>query len=130
MMHLPLTLLLAVQRPSAVRPPDTAQVVIVATTDVHGRIRGWDYARDQEAPGGLARAATLLESLRARYPEAVVLVDAGDLIEGNPFATYFARQDRRHPHPLIDALSSLQYDAAIPGNHAFNFGLGVLADAA
>ena len=132
MMRLPLTLLLALQQPSppVARAPDTAHVVIVATTDVHGRIRGWDYARDQEAPGGLSRAATMLESLRARYPDAVVLVDAGDLIEGNAFATYFARQDRRHPHPLIDALNSLQYDAAIPGNHEFNFGLGVLEDAA
>src|SRR2546425_5325363 len=132
MMRLPLTLLLTLQQPSppVARAPDTAHVVIVATTDVHGRIRGWDYARDQEAPGGLSRAATMLESLRARYPDAVVLVDAGDLIEGNAFATYFARQDRRHPHPLIDALNSLQYDAAIPGNHEFNFGLGVLEDAA
>src|SRR5437879_10469273 len=132
MMRLPLTLLLALQQPPppAARAPDTAHVVIVATTDVHGRIRGWDYARAQQAPGGLSRAGTLLESLRARYPDAVVLVDAGDLIEGNAFATYFARQDRRHPHPLIDALNSLQYDAAIPGNHEFNFGLGVLEDAA
>ena len=130
MMRLPLTLLLALQQPLVARSPDTAHVVIVATTDVHGRIRGWDYAKDQEAPGGLSRAATMLESLRSRYPDAVVLVDAGDLIQGNAFATYFARQDRRHPHPLIDALNSLQYDAAIPGNHEFNFGLGVLQDAA
>ncbi len=137
-MRLLLAVLAAVQQPApapapparlAARAPDTAHVVIVATTDVHGRIRGWDYTKDEEAPGGLARVATLLETLRARYPDAVVLVDAGDLLQGNPFATYFARQDRRHPHPLIDALNGLQYDAAIPGNHEFNFGLGVLQDA-
>ncbi len=130
-MRLLLAVLAAVQQPAPVpaRAPDTAHVVIVATTDVHGRIRGWDYTKDEEAPGGLARVATLLETLRARYPDAVVLVDAGDLLQGNPFATYFARQDRRHPHPLIDALNGLQYDAAIPGNHEFNFGLGVLQDA-
>src|SRR5437773_7616811 len=137
-MRLLLAVLAAVQQPApapapparlAGRAPDTAHVVIVATTDVHGRIRGWDYTKDEEAPGGLARVATLLETLRARYPDAVVLVDAGDLLQGNPFATYFARQDRRHPHPLIDALNGLQYDAAIPGNHEFNFGLGVLQDA-
>ena len=137
-MHFPLALFIALQQPSATpatsptasRAPDTAHVVIVSTTDVHGRIRGWDYVRDEAAPGGLSRAATLLETLRTRYPDAVVLVDAGDLIQGNPFATYFARQDRRHPHPLIDALNGLQYDAAIPGNHEFNFGLAVLQDAA
>src|SRR2546425_10893500 len=86
---------LAVQQP--VSPPsspasDTAHVVIVATTDVHGRALGWDYVRDAAAPGGLSRAASIIESLRAQYPDQVVLVDAGDLIEGNPFATYFAEQ--------------------------------------
>jgi 2',3'-cyclic-nucleotide 2'-phosphodiesterase / 3'-nucleotidase / 5'-nucleotidase len=114
---------------ASARQADTAHIVIVATTDVHGRARGWDYVRDQQFPGGLSRAATLLETLRARYPDAVVLVDAGDLIEGNPFAAFFARQDRRHPHPLIDALNALQYDAATPGNHEFDFGLGVLREA-
>src|SRR3989442_1484245 len=88
--------LLAVQQP--VSPPsspvsDTAHVVIVATTDVHGRVLGWDYVRDAAAPGGLSRAATTVETLRAQYPEQVVLVDAGDLIEGNVFAGYFAERD-------------------------------------
>jgi len=56
---------------------------------------------------------------------AVVLVDAGDLIQGNPFATHWAR----HPaavHPIVDALNRMQYDAAAPGNHEFNFGLDVM----
>src|SRR5207249_6565403 len=78
-MYLLLTVL-AVQQPAP--PPaspvsDTAHVVIVATTDVHGRVLGWDYVRDAAAPGGLSRAATMVETLRAQYPEQVVLVDAG-----------------------------------------------------
>jgi 2',3'-cyclic-nucleotide 2'-phosphodiesterase (5'-nucleotidase family) len=123
-MHLLLTLLLAVQS------ADTAHVVIVATTDVHGRVLGWDYVRDAAAPGGLARAATILETLRARHPGAVVLLDAGDLLQGNPFATFFAGQDRRQPHPVVDALNALQYDVATPGNHEFDFGLDLLRRAA
>lgn len=109
--------------------PDTAHVVIVATTDVHGRVLGWDYVRDAAAPGGLSRAATIIERLRAQYPDQVVLVDAGDLIEGNLFAAYFAREDPQHPHPVVDALNALQYDVATPGNHEFDFGLSVLGRA-
>jgi 2',3'-cyclic-nucleotide 2'-phosphodiesterase / 3'-nucleotidase / 5'-nucleotidase len=125
-----LVALLALQQP--VPPPsppvsDTAHVVIVATTDVHGRVLGWDYVRDVPAPGGLARAATIVESLRAQYPGQVVLLDAGDLIEGNPFATYFAERDSQRPHPLVDALGAMQYDAATPGNHEFDFGPDLLA---
>jgi len=79
--------------------------------------------RDAVAPGGLSRVATALETLRARYPGTVVLVDAGDLLQGNPFATFFGRYDKRQPQPIVDAMNALQYDAVTPGNHDFDFGL-------
>jgi 2',3'-cyclic-nucleotide 2'-phosphodiesterase (5'-nucleotidase family) len=98
-------------------------VVVVATTDVHGHATGWDYLLDRPFPGGLARAASAVDSLRALYPGRVILVDAGDLIQGDPFATYFARVNPRDPHPVIDAMNLMAYDAATPGNHEFNFGV-------
>src|SRR6267378_4143219 len=111
-------LLLAFQNPQVApaASPDTAHIVIVATTDVHGRVLGWDYVRD----------AVALETLRARYPGTVVLVDAGDLLQGNPFATFFGRYDKRQPQPIVDAMNALQYDAVTPGNHDFDFGLPLL----
>ncbi|HTY07317.1 MAG TPA: 5'-nucleotidase C-terminal domain-containing protein [Gemmatimonadales bacterium] len=106
--------------------PDSAHLVIVATTDVHGRVLGWDDARDVEAPGGLSRVATILSTLRTQYPGQVIVVDAGDLIEGNPFATYFGRVAPARPNPIVDALNALNYDAATPGNHEFTFGVDAL----
>src|SRR5260370_12077732 len=97
-----LSLLLALQapaRPARSPAPDTAHIVVVATTDIHGRVLGWDYVRDAATPGGLSRAATALETLRARYPSNLILVDAGDLLHGNPFAPFFALYHNRHPHP-------------------------------
>src|SRR5437660_8352815 len=126
-MHLLAALLIALQ---AVATPDTAHIVIVATTDVHGRVFGWDYVRDAAAPGGLSRAATALETLRSRYPGQLVLVDAGDLLQGNPFATFYGRYDKRQPQPIVDALNALQYDVVTPGNHDFDFGLDFLRRAA
>src|SRR5207249_1029830 len=79
--------------------------------------------------GSATRAPTMVETLRAQYPEQVVLVDAGDLIEGNLFAAYFAERDSQRPHPVVDALNAMQYDAATPGNHEFDFGTAVLARA-
>ena len=125
-MHLFSALLIALQAASA----DTAHIVIVATTDVHGRVFGWDYVRDAAAPGGLSRAATALETLRARYPGQVVLVDAGDLLQGNPFATFFGHYDKRQPQPIVDAMNALQYDVITPGNHDFDFGVDFLRRAA
>src|ERR1044071_156290 len=127
-MHIIAALCLAFQ--AAAASPDTAHIVIVATTDVHGRALGWDYVRDAASPGGLSRAATALETLRAPYPASLVLVDAGDLLQGNPFAAFYARDDKRQPQPIVDALNALQYDAVTPGDHDFDFGLDFLRRAA
>ncbi|HET7600207.1 MAG TPA: 5'-nucleotidase C-terminal domain-containing protein [Gemmatimonadales bacterium] len=102
---------------------DTTHLVLVATTDVHGHATDWDYLADAPFPGGLARAATVVDSLRARYPGRVLVVDAGDLIEGDPFASYFSRTAPRDPHPVIEALNLIGYDAATPGNHDFDYGV-------
>jgi 2',3'-cyclic-nucleotide 2'-phosphodiesterase/3'-nucleotidase/5'-nucleotidase len=128
-MFLLAALLVSVQNPPAAAA-DTAHLVIVATADVHGRVMGWDYVRDAAAPGGLSRAATVLETLRARYGANVLLLDAGDLLQGNPFASFFARVDTRQPQPIVDALNALQYDAVTPGNHDFDFGIEFLKRAA
>ena len=105
---------------------DSAHVVVVATTDVHGRATNWDYVLDREAPWGLSRVATVVDSLRRQYPGRVVVVDAGDLIQGDPFATYFATVQPTDPNPVVDALNGVGYDAWTPGNHEFNFGSAVL----
>jgi 2',3'-cyclic-nucleotide 2'-phosphodiesterase/3'-nucleotidase len=101
----------------------TAHLVVVSTTDVHGHATAWDYLNDRPFPGGLVRAGTVVDSLRRAWPGQVVLVDAGDLIQGDPLAAYLAQQRPRDPHPVLDAMSAMGYDAATPGNHEFNFGL-------
>jgi 2',3'-cyclic-nucleotide 2'-phosphodiesterase/3'-nucleotidase len=106
-------------------PVDTLHLVLVATTDVHGRVMGWDHAGDTAATGGLSRAATVLDSLRTRYPREVVLLDAGDALQGGALAAYFARVDPREVHPVVDAMNTLGYDVATPGDHDFDFGAGV-----
>jgi 2',3'-cyclic-nucleotide 2'-phosphodiesterase / 3'-nucleotidase / 5'-nucleotidase len=133
-MHLFSAILLVLQAapkpPAPAQLPDTAHLVIVSTTDVHGRVLGWDYVRDAGAPGGLSRAATALDILRERYGNSLILVDAGDLLQGNPFATFFGRYDKRQPQPIVEALNALRYDVATPGNHDFDFGVDFLRRAA
>ncbi len=119
---------------AAAQAPDSAHVVLVATTDVHGRATAWDYLADEAAPGGLTRVATVVDSLRRRFPGQVVVLDAGDLLQGNPYAAYHARPGRRGPNPIIEAMNLAGYDAATPGNHDFDWGVPelerALADAA
>jgi 2',3'-cyclic-nucleotide 2'-phosphodiesterase/3'-nucleotidase len=107
----------------ATRSVDTTRVVLVATADLHGYVTAWDYAQNAALPGGLVRAATVVDSLRSRYPGQVVLLDAGDALQGTALAAYFGDVRNRRPHPVVDAMSMLGYDAATPGDHDFDFGL-------
>jgi 2',3'-cyclic-nucleotide 2'-phosphodiesterase / 3'-nucleotidase / 5'-nucleotidase len=108
-------------------PAATRSLVVVATTDVHGRLRGWDYYDGRpDSTHSLAAAATVIDSIRSQHPGNVVLVDAGDLLQGNPLLTVASRDRGPAPHPMIAAMNAMQYDAAAVGNHEFNFGLPTL----
>lgn len=114
--------LLALLLGLSLAPTDTVRVVVVATTDMQGQVTDWDYLRNAPAAGGLARAATIIDSLRARYPDQVVVVDAGGAFSGNPLAAYYGREATRDPHPVVEAMNVVGYDAATPGDRDFDFG--------
>jgi 2',3'-cyclic-nucleotide 2'-phosphodiesterase (5'-nucleotidase family) len=113
------------QRPLESNAP--LDLVVAATTDVHGRLRGWDYyANAPDSLRGLSRAAPIIDSLRRGVSTSPVVVDAGDFLEGNPLAYVAARVDTEMPHPVIAAMNAVTYDAVAVGNHEFNYGLGTL----
>ncbi|MDQ3950172.1 MAG: 5'-nucleotidase C-terminal domain-containing protein, partial [Gemmatimonadota bacterium] len=62
----------------------------------------------------------------AMHPGRVVLVDAGDLLQGNPLTYVAARSPVGPAHPVIAAMNAARYDAMAIGNHEFNYGLPVL----
>ena len=107
----------------AIAPADTAHLVLVASTDLHGTATDWNYVQNLPWPGGLARAAAVIDSLRQLYPGQVVVVDAGDALAGNAFAAYYGRVGKRTPHPVVEAMSLAGYDVATPGEREFDFGL-------
>ncbi len=115
---------------SGVVTPAWAQkldLVVAATTDVHGRIRAWDYYSNQPDPKrSLASAATIVDSLRRLHPNRVLLVDAGDLLQGNPLTFVAAKVTPPPVHPVIAAMNVMRYDAAVLGNHEFNYGVPAL----
>jgi 2',3'-cyclic-nucleotide 2'-phosphodiesterase (5'-nucleotidase family) len=114
--------------PRAESAPATMDFVIAATTDIHGRVRGWDYDVDRPDPAvGLARAATIVDSLRHAAFGRVLLIDAGDITQGNALAFVGARVSRDSgATPVIAAMNAMHYDAAAVGNHDFNYGVPYL----
>ncbi|MFC3748935.1 bifunctional metallophosphatase/5'-nucleotidase [Paenibacillus sp. GCM10012306] len=104
---------------------DTITCEILVTSDLHGHIQPVDYRTREMSHQGLARIATLIHKERLHTPE-LLLIDNGDLIQGTPLAYYSATQGKEDQHPAISALNELRYDAAVFGNHEFNFGMDVL----
>ncbi|QJR34489.1 5'-nucleotidase C-terminal domain-containing protein [Gemmatimonas groenlandica] len=102
-------------------------LVIAATTDVHGRLRGWDYYANAPDPARtLAGAATIVDSVRTANPGRVLLVDGGDILSGNPLLYVAAKVAPPPVHPVIAAMNVMRYDAAVIGNHEFNYGVPAL----
>lgn len=105
-----------------------AHLRIMETTDLHVAVFPYDYYAD--APNdtmGLARTASIIEGIRAEAGNAM-LVDNGDIIQGNPMGDYLAYEKglNGNVHPIIAAMNTLGYDAATLGNHEFNYGLDYL----
>ncbi|HUQ81597.1 MAG TPA: 5'-nucleotidase C-terminal domain-containing protein [Gemmatimonadaceae bacterium] len=113
---------------ASVAGPVEFDLVVAATTDVHGRLRGWNYETNREDPvRGLARAASIVDSLRDALPGHVVLLDAGDLLQGNSLTYVAARvSPPEQPHPVMAAMNAMRYDASAVGNHEFNYGVPYL----
>ncbi|MEP6622429.1 MAG: 5'-nucleotidase C-terminal domain-containing protein, partial [bacterium] len=109
----------------------TFDLVVAATTDVHGRLRGWNYESNRpDSARGLSRAATIIDSLRAAEPGHVILLDAGDLLQGNSLTYVAARvAPAAAPSPVVAAMNAMHYDAAAVGNHEFNYGVPFLDNA-
>ncbi|HEV7345989.1 MAG TPA: bifunctional 2',3'-cyclic-nucleotide 2'-phosphodiesterase/3'-nucleotidase [Devosia sp.] len=105
-----------------------AHLRIMETTDLHVAVFPYDYYAD--APNetmGLARTASIIESIRAEAGNSM-LVDNGDIIQGNPMGDYMAYEKGLdgNVHPIIAAMNTLGYEAATLGNHEFNYGLEYL----
>ncbi len=104
---------------------------LLETTDIHVHLANYDYYQDRpDSAVGLASTAGLIAEARAEAPNNV-LVDNGDLIQGNPLGDYVARASgfaAGDVHPVHKAMNLLDYAVGNIGNHEFNYGLEFLED--
>lgn len=118
---------------AAERRSGVAHLRIVAISDLHAQLTGYDYIADRPAPGhGLTRLAAEIARIRRVTPNVLVL-DNGDTFQGGPAGEPAVAADGR-ASPVMAALNELGLDAATLGNHDFDFGIahlrGLLAEAA
>lgn len=98
-------------------------LTVLYTSDVHGHLLPYDEVRERPARGSLAQVATLVARLRAENPRTVVL-DGGDTLQGTPLThLVLADETADLADPTVAAMHRIGIDAAVLGNHEFNYGL-------
>ncbi len=98
---------------------------ILTTNDVHGCYFDSVYVGDR-TKNSLLAVSYLVDSVRAAVGgENVVLIDAGDCLQGDNAAYYFNYVDTLTPHLYGRMADYMEYDAVAVGNHDIETGHSV-----
>lgn len=100
-------------------------LTILETSDIHGNVLPINYSDNSFVNSGLGALSTLIAKERVINPSAI-LIDNGDMLQGTALTYYHAKINNELPNPMIEAMNLMGYDAAIIGNHEFNYGMEYL----
>ena len=102
-------------------------VVILSTTDMHGKCWETNLLTDLPEPHNMLRVSTAVNTMRDEYgKENVIVIDNGDLFEGDAVSELpllkYANGTSDLPPAMAVCLAHIGYDAFVVGNHEFDFG--------
>ena len=115
-----ITLAAALLLPANVMADSTSEskeVKIFATTDVHGSFFPYDFIEARPLNGSLARVASYVRRARENNPDGVILLDNGDILQGQPINYYYNFIEKDEANIAAQCLNYMKYDAHTCGNH-------------
>ncbi len=106
-------------------------LTIIHTNDLQSRLLGFapnaDFTpltiNDDKTVGGIARVANVIRNQKAIAPEQTLILDGGDWMMGTLFQTIGTSEGTE-----LRLMQAIGYDAAVIGNHEFDFNCNGLAD--
>jgi 2',3'-cyclic-nucleotide 2'-phosphodiesterase / 3'-nucleotidase len=101
---------------------DVITLSFIETTDVHGAIFPYNFIKAAPMKNSLAQIATFINAERAKKDRQVVLVDDGDVLQGQPTVYYYNFVKTDSPHIWSQVVNYLGYDAVAVGNHDIEAG--------
>lgn len=100
---------------------------MLQTSDVHGNFYPYNFITGEPSDGSLARVASAVRDVRSRMgDDAVIVVDNGDILQGQPTVYYYNYVDTVSPHIAARMLDFIGYDAGTIGNHDVETGRKVM----
>lgn len=100
----------------------TYHIELFSTNDLHGTLMSRGYTSDDYRPS-LSSAYGYLDSIRGVFGDGnVMLVDCGDVLQGDNATYYYNFVDDTTGHIVARVFNFMGYDVAVPGNHDFEAG--------
>jgi len=101
---------------------NTIKIRVIETTDVHGSIYPYDFIRDKKTNNSLANVYTYVKEQRANKNMETILLDNGDILQGQPVVYYSNFEATNREHICASVMNYMQYDAGTVGNHDIEAG--------
>src|SRR5512137_2387175 len=96
---------------------------ILHTNDFHGQLQAADPDPNKISTPGMARTARVINAIRAaKGASNVLLVDAGDEMQGSLLSNLGDGTALGKGAPTIATLNNIGYNVATFGNHEFDWG--------
>ena len=98
---------------------------IIFTTDVHGNYFPYDFRRERWSKGSLQRVHAFVAQAVKENSGNMLLIDGGDMLQGEPTAYYFNTHCQNTRHRVADICNYIGYDVAVIGNHDIEMGKNI-----
>ena len=105
----------------------TVKLKIIQTSDIHGNYYPYNFITCKKASGGLSQVFSYVAEKRKTYKENLLLLDNGDILQGQPTAYYYNYIDTVSPHLCADLMNEMGYDVGNMGNHDVETGRAVFS---
>ena len=95
----------------------TVKLRVIETSDVHGHFFPYDFMEKKPLKGTLVRVNTYVQQLRREYGENLLLIDNGDILQGQPTSYWsnFVMPERENIAASV--INYMNFDAETVGNH-------------
>lgn len=102
------------------------KLTFLETSDVHGNYLPYDFIKGEPGTGSMSRIYSYVKDVRQKQgKESVILVDNGDILQGQPTAYYYNYIDTQSAHLTSRILNYMDYDVCAIGNHDVETGHAV-----
>ena len=101
------------------------EIKIIETSDVHGNFFPYNFIERKEWNGSLARVYSYVKEQRKLYGDNCILVDNGDILQGQPTAYYYNFIDTVSTHVVAEIQNFMGYAVGNMGNHDVETGHAV-----